>query len=77
LNLLHKFEPWWRSSWRSRDKMTQQYQPPRPEQVVELWLTAMKSLKTETVEIKPTQLFDPDNNIMAAMRARANERHKK
>lgn len=43
LSKLHKFEDWWNRHWRSKDKFSGAYQPPRPTQVVELWNTAMKA----------------------------------
>lgn len=42
-NIKH-FEDWWKASWYSKTKNTNQYQAPRPEQVLEHWWVAMKSL---------------------------------
>lgn len=42
-NRIHIFEAWWVKNWRSKDKSTRQYQAPRPEQVLEFWVEAMKS----------------------------------
>jgi hypothetical protein len=44
-NLAHinTFEAWWVNNWRSKDRVSGQYQPPRPDQVAEHWNEAMKS----------------------------------
>jgi hypothetical protein len=41
LERLPEFQTWWASNWRSKQRDTQQYQPPRPAQVQELWAEAM------------------------------------
>lgn len=43
-NRVLNFEEWWRGYWKSRDKISKQYQPPTPEQVLEHWTMAMSSL---------------------------------
>lgn len=42
LNDLNYFEDWWKKNWRSRDKISNQYNPPRPEQILEHWWLAYK-----------------------------------
>lgn len=76
LNQLHHFELWWSESWRSRDKFSKAYQPPRPEQVVEFWSIAMKSYQPR---VKPEVAPKPESNIidfnvMEAMQRRAASR---
>lgn len=43
---IYYFGNWWNKNWRSRDKYTGAYQPPRPEQVVEFWWTAARDKET-------------------------------
>lgn len=74
-NQLHIFEAWWVANWRSRDRGTDQYQAPRPEQVLEHWNEAMKSgvkPKTEKLE-RPINHEVP--NLTQIMRQHAETRN--
>lgn len=46
---LSRFEYWWKTNWRSKNKESGAYQRPRPEQVVELWWEADEFLRATTV----------------------------
>lgn len=75
-NLLHLFEAWWVMNWRSKDRATQQYQPPRPEQVREHWLEAMRSgVKPKpVVENNHKPVEDKSAELALLMTRRRNER---
>lgn len=42
LTKLNQFERWWAGNFRSKDRITGRYQPPRPGQIRELWLESVK-----------------------------------
>lgn len=73
LGRLHEFEAFWDKDWRSRDRLTGAYQPPRPEQVVENWTIAMNT-KNKDPNKSPTdtqsQSTDIDLNLIAMMQNR-------
>jgi hypothetical protein len=73
LTKLAHFEDWWNSHWRSKDKVTGAYQPPRPEQVVEFWTIAMKH-NYKPIKLVPTPIPHIDINLTEMMRSRANDR---
>lgn len=51
---LDKFKAVWAINWRSREKETRQYVPPRPEQVVDLWETLLNEVDpNEMVRANP------------------------
>lgn len=77
LNRLYVFEKWWASNWRSKDRATTQYQPPRPEQVREHWIEAMKSDTTPKNKVLLPPVPKTDGlSLQRAMEMRAKERNK-
>lgn len=62
LGTIHLFEAWWNQNWRSRDRATDQYQAPRPEQVTEHWSEAMKSGVKPKVD-KPVEKPKPTHGV--------------
>lgn len=75
LSKLSKFKDWWKGSWMSKQKGSDLYQPPRPEQVVEHWFVFadyLKSLEPRTPA--PEQRTEPDENLVAMMMRRAKDR---
>lgn len=72
---LQQFEDWWVNNWRSRDKQTKQYQPPRPEQVQEFWVEAMKSEQKPVDEkVRDNKPTGPALDINSIMSKRAETR---
>jgi len=60
LNKLHDFVGWWNTNWRSKDKGSNSYQPPRPDQVVEHWWVAMKANQKQI----PDPVVEPKENVI-------------
>lgn len=78
LNKIHVFEAWWSQNWRSRDKASKQYQSPRPEQVHEHWLEAMKAnIVPKTHTHVPEKAKEYVSNLQQAMEMRAKQRNNK
>lgn len=78
LNKIHVFEAWWSQNWRSRDKASKQYQSPRPEQVHEHWLEAMKAnIVPKTHNHVPEKAKEYVSNLQQAMEMRAKQRNNK
>lgn len=77
LNRLDDFQIWWSNNWRSSDKVSGQYQPPRPMQVQELWLMAMSEM--DKVKVVPTEVKKQNQinseTLEQAMLNRARERN--
>lgn len=75
---LADFETWWKASWMSKARDTQQYMPPRPEQVTEYWLVATKQAQPKhTTNGKPVETNAPSlAEIEQAFRAKQGE-HKR
>lgn len=71
---LPKFETWWAGDWRSKQKNSSAYQPPRPEQVTEHWFLAMKN--TTVVEAPKPKALEVLNSTKLAevMKQRAKAR---
>lgn len=59
---IQKFRAWWSENWRSRDKVSLQYQAPRPEQVLENWWLAIESGKADLTPMQegPIKNIDPE-----------------
>jgi hypothetical protein len=63
LSRVADFEAWWRADWHSRTSGTNQYQPPRPEQVRSFWAQALPSPKqTETAAERTARLYSCSSN---------------
>lgn len=74
---LRRFELWWKGDWRSKGR-SGQYQPPRPDQVVEYWTTAMNS-EVVTLEVPvrvETKPIGPELRAMMMNRAKDRNGHK-
>lgn len=72
-NLL-KFKDWWAGTWMSKQKGTNQYQPPRPEQVVEYWFVAADYIKSLEPRPRTPQVVVHNEGLMDMMKNRAIER---
>jgi len=75
LNRLPDFYEWWGENWRSKNKFTGQYQMPRPEQVTEFWLEAMRKVRQQ--ESQNNHAPVPSDNVVdieEAMQKRAEGR---
>jgi hypothetical protein len=73
-NRFHDFEMWWKVFWMSKSRDTHLYIPPRPEQVVEYWLVAMKAQNSEppksTTPSKPVAKGPTLADVEQAFRAK-------
>jgi hypothetical protein len=71
LGRLPEFTVWWASNWRSREKGSGQYVPPRPIQVQELWMTAMTDRDKMTYQARVEQNSAAVETLKEAMLRRA------
>lgn len=77
LSQLNRFEDWWNSQWRSKDKLGA-YQPPTPEQVVQFWVQAMKhNTYKPKLNLPKTEAPEISVDLMSVMRDRAESRNGK
>lgn len=74
LSQLNRFEDWWNTQWRSKDKQGS-YQPPTPEQVVEYWFIAMKAETYKPVKLVPAEPKHLDIDLVEVMKNRAKSRY--
>lgn len=80
LTRLPEFELWWASNFRSKDKQSGIYQPPRPTQIQELWFEAMHHRDVRTAKSAAIVEMQDDETkkvLEAAYRLKAQEKRKK
>lgn len=68
---LGDFRTWWVNNWRSKERDTRQYVPPRPIQVQELWMTAMAEFDRLKPPDRARAEVETTNTLHEAMLRRA------